>query len=691
MEIKKEDIARIRTAFERMQTREDLLSLLNEAKPILYGKRTVLFELKQITWYSNPRLNARRYTEFKIKKRSGGERSIHAPVKGLKAIQRTLAFVLQCVFEPHQAAKGFAQGRSILSNAQPHVGQRYVYNIDLKDFFPSVDQARVWKCLQLKPFNLNNVSGGTPQRLELANLVAALCCTEMDVERKDELGEWVVVKKNVLPQGAPTSPVLTNVVCVRLDYLLTAVAKRFGLRYTRYADDISFSSMHNVYREDHGFIRELHRIIADQRFHIKETKTRLHKEYGRQEVTGLKVNEKVNVRKGYDKELRMWLYYWERYGYGRATDLFLKQMAAGENGKVKKLEAVLDGKLNFLRMIKGSDDQQYSRLAQRYEHLVKRDLVSEERNIPNDVSDGTRVSSKPLPHDPIYTIKFLKNFKTGDGSGFKELVHDTELTPEIVKEILNKVKSDPNFVYHYKHEWVRNISFLNGRLQGDVKRLIDSFEKNGVPFFNSTGKHPYGNDYDYTNYARQFKRNYRYGRSGEYSNFMEDILGIFREQGIPEHNLVLLPDARTFNLRSSFFTWKPSLLAGIRHCVQGIKDHLNINGNPMADLTDKRISLQLTKVGREDVSYTEFQIMDELSRASVNRNDLWEYLTCSKVYTYEFRNLCDWIVECDLDEGPAARLNLLTAKSVHPALNDIQILEHPVNGYKNILRFYDVK
>lgn len=144
MKIEQLHIDQIRTAFENMQSKEDLLQLMNEVKPMIYGDKTVPFQLKQLTWYSNPKLATKRYTSFTIKKKSGAERTIHAPIKGLKAIQKTLSFILQCVYEPHKAATGFVRERSIVDNAKEHIGSKYVYNIDLKDFFPSIDQARLW-------------------------------------------------------------------------------------------------------------------------------------------------------------------------------------------------------------------------------------------------------------------------------------------------------------------------------------------------------------------------------------------------------------------------------------------------------------------------------------------------------------------------------------------------------------------
>lgn len=696
MEVKKEDISRIKAAFESMQTKEDLLALLNHAKPFVYGKRFALFELRQLTWYANPKLSGRRYKEFKIKKRSGQDRTIHAPVRGLKAIQRTIAFILQCVFEPHKASIGFVRGRSIIDNAQPHAGNRYVYNIDLKDFFPSVDQARVWKCLQLKPFDLSNGKENASPRLEIANIIASICCAEMDVERMNEKGEWIMVKKNVLPQGAPTSPVLSNIVCQRLDYLLSAVAKRFGLKYTRYADDITFSSMHNVYKSDHGFIKELHRILSDQHFHIKASKTRLQKEGYRQEVTGLLVNEKVNVQRRYIKELRMWLYYWERYDYQRASTFFCEQYGKGNvpaKGKEPNMKEVIAGKLDFLRMVKGKENSLYLGLKKRYDHLTKDH--SPGRQLGGEPFPEAQPSPGPrmlLPHDPVYTVRFLKNFKTGDGSGFKELVHDTELSTEMIRDILDKVKSDPNFIYKYKGERLKNISFLNRNVQLAVVSLIDQFEKEGVPFFNKTGKHPYNYDETYTHFAKKFKKNYRYGSGEEYSKFLTDLTGIFKEQGIPESSLVILPDVRKFNIRASFFTWKPALLAGIKYIAQGIRDHLNINGESVSSFADKRISIELVKIKSKDMHYTELRILDPLSKVAINRYTLWEYLVHSAAYETEFRNLCDWIVECDfVDDEPPARLNLLPSKEVQSEAIEIQTLDQPVGGYKNILRFYESK
>lgn len=393
MPLEEEHIFTIRTAFETMRTKEDLLSLLNVVKEIIYQDKAHPFKMNQLNWYSNPASSKKRYKQFKIAKKTGGERIINAPVSGLKAIQKCLAIILQCIFEPHKAAMGFVPGKSIVDNARIHQGSIYVYNIDLKDFFPSVEQARVWACFQLKPFNL---TGG---RSHFANIIASVCCMETEQTREhSKTGKITPV--NVLPQGAPTSPVVTNIVCQKLDFLLTAVAKRFNLKYSRYADDITFSSAHNVYKTDSTFINELNRIIAEQRFVIKESKTRLQKEGYRQEVTGLLVNEKVNVQKRYIKQLRMWLYYWERYGYDRAYNFFIKQYMAGKTSPVKgkpDMGNVIAGKLEYLKMVKSVENERYLKLKKKFGFL------KQSTNYEKTVSGGNNAPKVFLPSDPNLT------------------------------------------------------------------------------------------------------------------------------------------------------------------------------------------------------------------------------------------------------------------------------------------------
>ena len=359
MKIEQEHIDKIKELFAKMQSKEDLLHLLNESKRVIYGEEVNPIKLQWLTYYANPELCKKRYSSFTIKKKSGEDRIIHAPNGGLKSILRCLNFILQIIHEPHQAVTGFVPNKSIVDNAKKHVNHSFVLNIDLKDFFHSFDRNRVKLGFMYEPFKLNG------DKEPLAFLLASLCTHPLELD-----GE----KKNVLPQGSPTSPTLTNILCSKLDQRLQGLAKRFKVVYSRYADDITFSSKHNIF-DSAEFKTELKRIIEEnQGLKINPSKTRLQKDAFRQEVTGLIVNEKVNVRKKYVKQIRMWLYYWEKYGYEKAEQIFKRDYIT-DKGHVKNVNAhlvnVLDGKLEFLKMVKGIEDGTYKGLKERFETLNK--------------------------------------------------------------------------------------------------------------------------------------------------------------------------------------------------------------------------------------------------------------------------------------------------------------------------------
>jgi RNA-directed DNA polymerase len=417
MKIEQTHIDQIRNQFAALQSKEDLVKLLSDAKNMLYGEECKPFKLKSLTYYANPTLCKKRYQTFPIKKKSGADRTIHAPVKGLKSILRSLNFVLQCIYEPHEAATGFVREKSIVDNAKKHVGHHYVFNIDIKDFFHSFDRNKVKLAFMYEPFNLRQ------EREELAFLLACLCTHPILID--DEI-------KNVLPQGSPCSPTLTNILCRRLDHRLSGLAKRFGAVYTRYADDITFSSYHNIFKREanpllndkgcyDNFIAELERLLSEEGLKINPEKTRLQKAGYRQEATGLIVNEKVNVRRRYVKQIRMWLYYWEKYGYEKAEQLFCKDYL-NDKGHVKKgkpnLANVLSGKLEFLKMVKGVENRTYIGLKNRIDWLNK--ILSSgktETNITIKVNQNSEELDTShehkfnnIKHDPQFVINKLKQF-----------------------------------------------------------------------------------------------------------------------------------------------------------------------------------------------------------------------------------------------------------------------------------------
>lgn len=337
--------------------KKDLLKLINVALEGLYGEKAVTVTMGQLNRAAYSKLNRERYSTFKIPKKKKGEfRIIDAPEPTLKYIQQGLNLALQTIYTPHSAAMGFVPRRSVVTGARMHLGQRLVYNIDLKDFFHTITSGRLFKRLTAKPFCLD---GG------VASLVTDLCCyTGSD-------------GRSVLPMGAPTSPTVTNIICERMDTKLTALAKAYGLKYTRYADDVTFSGMVNVFGEDSRFIKSMRNIIErEEGFAINPDKTRLCHRGMRQEVTGVTVNEKENVPRRYVGQLRTMLHNWEMDGHDRAQAVFerhyVPKFTRPSSGlpPIHHIENVIAGKLLYLKMVKGETDTTYKALNRRFAALM---------------------------------------------------------------------------------------------------------------------------------------------------------------------------------------------------------------------------------------------------------------------------------------------------------------------------------
>lgn len=342
----------IRNRAKQLHTVMEFAKLLDEIKQEEFGTSKYGITVKQLFHFSYVAKGSEKYKTFQIRKKSGGLREINAPSYQLGVLLYILNILLKSIYTPSSSVMGFTEGKSVVDNAKMHVGHHYVFNIDLKDFFPSIPQGRVWARLQLPPFNFTK---------EIANVIAGLCC-HSDANKN----------VNVLPQGAPTSPLLTNAVCDKLDRRMRGVAKRFGLHYSRYADDMTFSSMHNVYQEGSDFRLEIKRIIEEQGFTMNENKTRLLRDGQRQEVTGLTVNSIVNVSRKYVSDLRWMLHIWETEGYAKAYSIFYPKYKK-EKGYIKKgepvMENVIGGKLNYLRMVKGANNPTFVKLQERYNKL----------------------------------------------------------------------------------------------------------------------------------------------------------------------------------------------------------------------------------------------------------------------------------------------------------------------------------
>lgn len=435
--------------------RQSLLDLLNEVKADLLGSTAYPFTMKGMMKLCNPNFEFARYRTFSIPKKSGDYRSISAPEGNLKWMQICLNEIFKALYTPSRYATGFATGRSIVDNARVHTNQNYVFNIDLEDFFPSVKQSWVWKRLQKAPFNFNQ---------EVASVVAGLCSikTWIYVDSEEE-----PITRYCLPQGAPTSPLLTNAVCDTLDRRLGGLAKRFGLHYSRYADDITFSSMHNVYQEGSEFRRELERIITGQNFRINAKKTRLNHRSQRQEVTGLTVSDKVNVTRKYVKDVRAILHIWERFGVNAAISAFYPRYKAEKGYREKaepNIENVIKGKLCYLKMVKGDNDPVYLKLKTQFDRI------------------SSHISQSPLTQR---TWEYLITDSIPD--------FEKRVGAEIHIEVSSKGKRYGYFMYHGEKIMVavsKNIAPKPNKncLQISLCRETDFKYHFGYPYFPSSDK-----------------------------------------------------------------------------------------------------------------------------------------------------------------------------------------------------------
>ena len=259
------------------------------------------------------------YRRFTIPKKTGGVRNISAPMPRLKAVQARIAMDVLGKVPLHDAAHGFVPGRSIVTNAQAHVGQPVVINMDLRNFFPTI----TWKRVQ----GLFRKLGYGGQ----VSTILALLLTEPDVVEAELDGRtWYVhTSERHLPQGSPASPVLTNVLCYRLDKRLSGLAGKWGFTYTRYADDLTFSGP-QVDRVG-ALLGAVRRVVADEGFEVHPDKTRVMHKGRRQEVTGLVVNEAVGVPRPVLRRFRAVLHKLEESGpdsleWGHSGDLFASLM-----------------------------------------------------------------------------------------------------------------------------------------------------------------------------------------------------------------------------------------------------------------------------------------------------------------------------------------------------------------------------
>jgi retron-type reverse transcriptase len=247
------------------------------------------------------------YVRFEIPKKSGGVRVLHAPHRTLAQAQRWIFESILTRVGTEETAHGFVRGRSIVTNAEPHAGKAVVVNLDLKDFFPSIGFPRVRSVFH---------------RLGYSPAVAtilALLCTECPrvVARYEGRPYHVATGPRALPQGACTSPTLSNLVSRRFDRRLVGLSRALGIAYTRYADDLTFSGDETLESRVGYLMACVRHIAEDEGFSVNASKTRVLGRNAAQLVTGLVVNERPKARREEIRRVRAILHRARREGLER--------------------------------------------------------------------------------------------------------------------------------------------------------------------------------------------------------------------------------------------------------------------------------------------------------------------------------------------------------------------------------------
>jgi len=422
----------LRESFSSLKNRQDIAKLLD------IDVKTLIYHLYRVP-------ESERYKTFEIPKNLGGTRTISAPVTTLKIIQRKLNQVLQSIYKPRNAVHSYIHNRSILTNVSKHSPNVLIFNVDLKDFFPSIHLGRV-----IGLFSYFN------REPDVATTLAQICCFN-----------------RALPQGAPTSPIISNMICAKMDKKLSQLARKYDCNYTRYADDITFSTEDSfptaiVKFNTDGQLEvgdELGEIISANSFEINRDKVTLRNKDRRQIVTGLVINEFPNVRREYVRKIRAMLHAWEKFGLEAAETEFLSRY---HNSRLRNpsreppsFKRVVKGKIDYLGMIRGKDNPIYLHFRHKLRGLAP-ELVKEQETpleflIRTSRTTPVKHALKPISTgehntqelsnwlcsiDPSLEDKRLGAWITFKGNSPDKIPQATLSMRELLKQLLDKLAPD---------------------------------------------------------------------------------------------------------------------------------------------------------------------------------------------------------------------------------------------------------
>jgi RNA-directed DNA polymerase len=433
------------------------------------------------------------YETRNIAKKNGSTRELTIPHEIIAAIQRKLNKELQRIYNRPQCVYSFIKKSSIKKNALNHIRKKFLINVDISNFFDSINFGRV------RGFFIKHLSLSEKIATKLAQLVTY---------------------KNKLPQGAPSSPIISNFICHKLDRQFVKFAKNNAIFYTRYADDLTFSTNKTDINEE-SLLKGIQSIVKANGFELNPKKTRIQKKNQSQKVTGLKVNRKINLDKEYLRKIRAMLFACYTKGFQEASENHFKKESSQVN-KYKRInedtfKRIILGKINFAKFILGKDSYTPQKLAMTLDLLSNKCLSESycKKNSWVEKIDLTETSKLRLLFAPIYNsaiihvegesdITYLKNalkyfhqkgefvnlflrfIHHGGVSNLKkmyDLIH--EKNPKIdhynsLHSFLNKnqthffvLDSDTAEKNHFKRKNKQDFYLINEDYSGFIEQLFD--------------------------------------------------------------------------------------------------------------------------------------------------------------------------------------------------------------------------
>lgn len=328
------------------------------------------------------------YIRYKIPKRNGGLRSIAAPKRILKKAQRAILDKFLSKIEVSNYAHGFLEKRSVVTSAKEHPNKPYLLiNMDIKDFFPSITYERIRGM-----FLSFGYSG------HISTLLAMICtyCERVPVDVEREV-KYVATTKRILPQGSPASPMITNIICRRLDKRLNGLANKFGFIYTRYADDLSFSTNSTIKENVGRFCGMIYQIIEDEDFKINKEKNRFLRENNQQKITGIVINSlEIGVPRHWIKRFRAAIYN-------------AKKVKENDGEIIKEVLYELSGMASWIKSV---NPKRYEKILNSCKEIIRDQMQEQIFKLNGEGYPNKAISQyKSLRRVPIRNGKFTKSFK----------------------------------------------------------------------------------------------------------------------------------------------------------------------------------------------------------------------------------------------------------------------------------------